>query len=155
MIELLSSLLKPEVHLWPLFPPSPLVLSPRGNQCCCLADVEGACKVLLLIFCFQFGVVTCLRSLQLRPWMVWTRETPPWKAMFAKENFLCRAMICVQWWIRSRFGYITLCLFVCKILTLTSIPWRLVRLGPHISWVAGVHWTCVTMPMMSTWFPSD
>ena len=145
--------LKPEVHLWPLFPPSPLALSPRGSQCCCLADVEGAWKVLLLIFCFQLGVVTCLRSLQLRPWMAWTRETPPWKAMFAEVSLLC----CVVWFVFNDefvWDLVTLCLFVCKILTLTSIPWRLVRLGPHISWVAGVHWTCVTMPTMSTWFPS-
>ena len=102
--------LKPEVHLWPLFPPSPLALSPRGSQCCCLADVEGAWKVLFLIFCFQLGVVTCLRSLQLRPWMVWTHGTPPLKAMHANVKFLCMAMICVQWWICLRFGYIV---FVC------------------------------------------
>ena len=110
MIELSSSLLKPEVHLWPLFPPSPSALSPRGSQCCCLADVEGAWKVLLLVFCFQLGVVTCLRSLQLRPWMVWTHGTPPLKAMHANVKFLCMAMICVQWWICLTFGYIV---FVC------------------------------------------
>ena len=131
--------LKPEVHLWPLFPPSPLALSPRGSQCCCLAHVEGAWKVLFLIFCFQLGVVTCLRSLQLRPWMVWTRETPPWKAMFAKVFFLCMAKICVQWWNRLRFGYIVFVCLFAKFLLWQASPEDLSDLGPiYLGWQGSI-----------------